>query len=405
MSNREIDSHMDSIVYTDSSSAKALAQRRGVGRLKHVDLRHLWVQACIWQKLLRLKKVGTVKNVSDLNTKSLSVARRKHLVGLCGLSKDQKKISTTNQTTKINKFEMSLVHRVATILAGLPMSEAVSLHEVSNGISTWSMTLWMVAAGMVLTISILSMMMSGPSSRALSWSERSSDRQRRYRDASLSEVSDPEEWMRHHHHNFDEMDREADEGAGEPEAEVELCVADAETIRGLDRRLFLIFFVLVDAKFAQWGRRVEPQFEFELAGWTSKEAPLKTLKQLRILALCLDVGGIHQVDEMLTMLSDDTENEVIRAELTRLEERYQTEMTLTESIRWLYETYRSMMVGQQYDKVKWSAEVFGSDEEKMRVFQERALDAIQDRIDNAMIMNDQEEVHRLEALQRRIGLL
>ena len=153
---------------------------------------------------------------------------------------------------------------------------------------------------------------------------------------------------------------EADEGAGEPEAEVEPCVADAETIRGLDRRIFLIFFVLVDAKFTQWGRSVEPQFECELAGWTPKEASLKTLKQLRILALCLDVGRIHQVDEMLTMLSDDTENEVIRAELTRLEERHQTEMTLTESIRWLYETYRSMMVGQQYDKVKWSTEVFGS---------------------------------------------
>ena len=58
---REIDSTMDFIVYTDSSSAKALAQRRGVGRLKHVDLRHLWVQACVKQKLLRLKKASTVK--------------------------------------------------------------------------------------------------------------------------------------------------------------------------------------------------------------------------------------------------------------------------------------------------------------------------------------------------------
>ena len=64
-----------------------------------------------------------------------------------------------------------------------------------------------------------------------------------------------------------------------------------------------------------------------------------------------------------------------------------------------------MMVGQQYDKVKWSAEVFGSDEEKMRVSQERALDAIQDRIETVTILNDQEEVVRLEALHRRIGLL
>ena len=134
------------------------------------------------------------------------------------------------------------------------MSEAVSLHEVSNSISTWSMILWMVAVGMVLTISVLRMMMSGPSSRASSWSERSSDRQRRYRDASFSEVSDPEEWMRHHHHNFDEMDMENDEGAGEPEAKVEPPVADAETIRGLDRRIFVIFFVLVDEKFTRWGR-------------------------------------------------------------------------------------------------------------------------------------------------------
>ena len=42
----------------------------------------------------------------------------------------------------------------------------------------------------------------------------------------------------------------------------------------------------------------------------------------------------------------------------------------------------------------------------MYVSQERALDAIQDRIDNAMIRNDQEEVEQLEALhRRRIGSL
>ena len=92
LSGREINSDMDFIVYTDSSSAKSLAQRRGVGRLKHVDLRHLWVQSCVRRKLLRLKKIGTKNNVADLNTKNLSVARRRYLFGLCGLSEDQKKI-------------------------------------------------------------------------------------------------------------------------------------------------------------------------------------------------------------------------------------------------------------------------------------------------------------------------
>ena len=83
---REVGETLEFIVYTDSSSAKALAQRRGVGRLKHVDLRHLWIQSCVRQKLVRLKKVGTRNNVADLNTKNLSVARRKYLFGLCGLS-------------------------------------------------------------------------------------------------------------------------------------------------------------------------------------------------------------------------------------------------------------------------------------------------------------------------------
>ena len=40
---------------TDSSSAKALAQRRGVGRLKHVDLRHLM------DSVLRETKVGEIE--------------------------------------------------------------------------------------------------------------------------------------------------------------------------------------------------------------------------------------------------------------------------------------------------------------------------------------------------------
>ncbi len=38
-----ISSEFDFVVFADSSSAKALAQRRGVGRLKHLDIRILWI--------------------------------------------------------------------------------------------------------------------------------------------------------------------------------------------------------------------------------------------------------------------------------------------------------------------------------------------------------------------------
>ena len=167
----------------------------------------------------------------------------------------------------------------------------------------------------------------------------------------------------------------------------------------------MIFFMLVDAKYSRWGRRVGPKFAHELESWTTSETLLRTFKQLRVLALCLDVGKIHQVEEMLSMLDDGTENDQVLAELNRLESEYVAEMTLTESIRRPYERYRPMMIGSQYDKVKWAAEVFSSEEEKMRVSQERTLDAIQDRIDEAWMRNDQDEVENLEALQQRIGLL
>ena len=39
------------------------------------------------------------------------------------------------------------------------------------------------------------------------------------------------------------------------------------------------------------------------------------------------------------------------------------------------------------------------------MFLKRALDAIQDRIDEAWIRIDEDEVESLEALQQRIGLL
>lgn len=66
----------DFAVYTDSSSAKSIGQRRGVGRLKHLDIRLLWIQRFVKQRFLRLKKIHTVDNVADLNTKNLTSNRR-----------------------------------------------------------------------------------------------------------------------------------------------------------------------------------------------------------------------------------------------------------------------------------------------------------------------------------------
>ncbi len=56
-------------VKTDSSTAKAVAGRRGLGKLRHVELRYLWVQEAVARGRIAVKKVDGVWNPADLLTK------------------------------------------------------------------------------------------------------------------------------------------------------------------------------------------------------------------------------------------------------------------------------------------------------------------------------------------------
>ena len=63
------------VVVTDSSSGKAFAQRLGVGRLKHVDVKFLWIQKAIKDSWLEMRTVATLLNVADLGTRKFNRAR------------------------------------------------------------------------------------------------------------------------------------------------------------------------------------------------------------------------------------------------------------------------------------------------------------------------------------------
>ena len=69
---------------SDSSSARQWLQRSGVGRLKHFAARLCWVQQAVKDGTLNILPIGTKKNVSDLNTKKLSSARRRLLLHWIG---------------------------------------------------------------------------------------------------------------------------------------------------------------------------------------------------------------------------------------------------------------------------------------------------------------------------------
>ena len=58
-------------VKSDSSAARGITQRQGLGQTRHVETRFLWVQEKVQRRVLELEKAGTNHNVSDLLTKPL----------------------------------------------------------------------------------------------------------------------------------------------------------------------------------------------------------------------------------------------------------------------------------------------------------------------------------------------
>ena len=56
-------------LWTDSSGAKAVANRRGLGKLMHVELKWLWVQDMVKEGKVQLKTVKATENVADNLTK------------------------------------------------------------------------------------------------------------------------------------------------------------------------------------------------------------------------------------------------------------------------------------------------------------------------------------------------
>eukprot|EP00913_Durusdinium_trenchii_P013595 g12765.t1 len=70
---------------TDSSSRRAFAERLGVGRLKHIDIKYLWMQLEVKKETMVMDGIPTLLNVADLGTKRLTRQRREFLMHLIGI--------------------------------------------------------------------------------------------------------------------------------------------------------------------------------------------------------------------------------------------------------------------------------------------------------------------------------
>ena len=71
---RELGLHKDVVVKTDSSAAKGFASQRGLGRMRHLEVKDLWLQEAVCRGRLRLCKIKGEENPADIFTKYLGRA-------------------------------------------------------------------------------------------------------------------------------------------------------------------------------------------------------------------------------------------------------------------------------------------------------------------------------------------
>ena len=59
------------IVQLDATAAEGMLQRRGLGRLRHIDVQELWGQEAIKKGMFEIQRVASKENTSDIGTKPM----------------------------------------------------------------------------------------------------------------------------------------------------------------------------------------------------------------------------------------------------------------------------------------------------------------------------------------------
>ena len=138
--------------YTDSSACRRITNRQGVGRVKHLQIRLLWLQAAIREGKLTVHAVGTKENTADLGTKPLSTRRVKYLLNMIGMCSsegrvgeqeraEEDKAQVVRRLEKIMKNKSSMLFALSSFLlqrseaANIPIAAAQgpSLEEAQKG--------------------------------------------------------------------------------------------------------------------------------------------------------------------------------------------------------------------------------------------------------------------------------
>ena len=67
--------NISATIFTDSSAAKGIANRRGLGKVRHIELSELWLQDQVARGRITIRKIRGEDNFSDSLTKHATADR------------------------------------------------------------------------------------------------------------------------------------------------------------------------------------------------------------------------------------------------------------------------------------------------------------------------------------------
>ena len=71
----------------DASAALGIIARKGVGKLRHIDVGHLWIQSVAAERRVRIHKVPGTMNPGDMLKKPFAAAKSEEYSRMMGLWK------------------------------------------------------------------------------------------------------------------------------------------------------------------------------------------------------------------------------------------------------------------------------------------------------------------------------
>jgi hypothetical protein len=82
---RDLGVELNIVLHTDSSACKGICNRRGLGKIKHMDVQMLWLQSMVYAGAIVMRKVLGTENPADLMTKYLGsgdIAKHMTVMGM-----------------------------------------------------------------------------------------------------------------------------------------------------------------------------------------------------------------------------------------------------------------------------------------------------------------------------------